>query len=691
MWHQCNLDKDNCVDLDQVLRVFSAPITEEHAWALVYQSLEILDNIIDDDQTEFYRIETARDILLTSDGLVHFNTFYLNRNNRNILRSESLAVADLGAAIYDALDYSVPQDSQRTLSTSLENLIDQMTSADEEDEEEEGEDEGIDDGYEVKQTGMCGAILELCRHHLAAKSEAECHYRAVCRALVAEALEISSFMEKMGDANNNEDLRELAMGDWASIWSDVMGQLRRGIKLRKVEYSKTPTEFELTPYEMLMADIRKRSYKLNPTEIPPKVKTDAKDMILEFIRSRPPLKPASHRVLPARKKDSTPMELLLEEIRTTDASKSLKKTNFPKPATPCAIRNESSKKKTISPDLCFFEDILNFDDDVSHSPEKLKNSSADCPTPGEFKVRSEVKSKVSQTQARNRTKVTRKPLLVNLPENEQFKPGVPQPKLKSTSSIESIKKSENLDLVKLSLFEFSHIRTQENKAEIDGYLCSVEKKRDLEQGKICFSCKNVRFKLINWAYDCNICKKNVCSKCFIKLRLPEEKLKDVTVASLISQLSPSNESKPLDNNFSEQSPADNNQLSMGTSLVRASLGRMSLRSRANPSPPSENLPKTSLVRSKTTLGREDILKAKSLNMPQKTPQATKIPEVPCSRPKMLRASTTLTSRDLEGVKLRNKTQLSNVCLPCKESLVQTIRTMSMKCRETRKIIPGLKI
>jgi len=82
MWHQCNLDKDKCVDLDQVLRVFSAPITEEHAWALVYQSLEILDNIIDDDQTEFYRIETARDILLTSDGLVHFNTFYLNRNNR---------------------------------------------------------------------------------------------------------------------------------------------------------------------------------------------------------------------------------------------------------------------------------------------------------------------------------------------------------------------------------------------------------------------------------------------------------------------------------------------------------------------------------------------------------------------------------------------------------------------------------
>ena len=100
-----------------------------------------------------------------------------------------------------------------------------------------------------------------------------------------------------------------------SIWSDVMGQLRQGIKLRKVEFSKTPTEFELTPYEMLMADIRKQSYTLNPTKIPPKVKTDAKDIILEFIRSRPPLKPASNRFLPPKRKDSTPVEMLMEVIK----------------------------------------------------------------------------------------------------------------------------------------------------------------------------------------------------------------------------------------------------------------------------------------------------------------------------------------------------------------------------------------
>lgn len=98
------------------------------------------------------------------------------------MRSESLAIADLGAAIYDALDYSLDSDEQRTLSNSLENLIDKMTSAEEE-EGEDNDDEGIDDEDDdiVRQSGQCSMILDLCRHHLASKSEAESHYRAVCR------------------------------------------------------------------------------------------------------------------------------------------------------------------------------------------------------------------------------------------------------------------------------------------------------------------------------------------------------------------------------------------------------------------------------------------------------------------------------------------------------------------------------
>ena len=74
----------------------------------------------------------------------------------------------------------------------------------------------------------------------------------------------------------------------------IIGELRRGVKLKKVECTYTPTEFELTPYEMLMDDIRSRRFKLRKVmvdgDIPPRVKKDAHALILEFIRGRPPLK-----------------------------------------------------------------------------------------------------------------------------------------------------------------------------------------------------------------------------------------------------------------------------------------------------------------------------------------------------------------------------------------------------------------
>ena len=71
--------------------------------------------------------------------------------------------------------------------------------------------------------------------------------------------------------------------------------MRDGVKLKKVDYTKTPVEYELTPYEVLMEDIRARRFTLNKImvdgELPPRIKKDAHDIILHFIRHRPPLKP----------------------------------------------------------------------------------------------------------------------------------------------------------------------------------------------------------------------------------------------------------------------------------------------------------------------------------------------------------------------------------------------------------------
>lgn len=43
-----------------------------------------------------------------------------------------------------------------------------------------------------------------------------------------------------------------------------MKELRRGVRLKAVEHiTITPTEYELTPFEILLDDIRSRRYTLN--------------------------------------------------------------------------------------------------------------------------------------------------------------------------------------------------------------------------------------------------------------------------------------------------------------------------------------------------------------------------------------------------------------------------------------------
>ena len=183
-------------------------------------------------------------------------------------------------------------------------------------------------------------VVQLCENRLSDGSEALSHYRNVCRALVSEALELSSFLERAWQGKNGtdcdfrEELQELALRDWAHLWITTMNELRNGVKLKKTDFTKTPIEYALTPYEMLMDDIRSKRYKLNKVmtpdgQLPMRVKKDAHDIILDFIRSRPPLKPASHRKLAPLRKYSTPQELLLMDISSENTRKSLRKTPGP--------------------------------------------------------------------------------------------------------------------------------------------------------------------------------------------------------------------------------------------------------------------------------------------------------------------------------------------------------------------------
>ncbi|EAT42147.1 AAEL006302-PA [Aedes aegypti] len=148
-------------------------------------------------------------------------------------------------------------------------------------------------------------VLAFCSSRVS-PSKPEDHYRAVCRALATETLELRTFLQRVcqGDAEvlrlkaqaetSGKVLEKIHFNDWARFWMQVVDELRRGVRLKKINFSRTPIEYELTPYEILMEDIRSRKYNLRKVmvdgDIPPKVKKDAHAVILEFIRSRPPLR-----------------------------------------------------------------------------------------------------------------------------------------------------------------------------------------------------------------------------------------------------------------------------------------------------------------------------------------------------------------------------------------------------------------
>ena len=108
-------------------------------------------------------------------------TFKRRRAGRRTISSENDVVADIGVAIYDALDYGVAQEEQRTLSKELEDVIDKMISSDDYDDIDDGEDEGLGEEVDISRTGLVKEVLEKCKSHLAISSDADGHFQGVCR------------------------------------------------------------------------------------------------------------------------------------------------------------------------------------------------------------------------------------------------------------------------------------------------------------------------------------------------------------------------------------------------------------------------------------------------------------------------------------------------------------------------------
>ncbi|KAK5646743.1 hypothetical protein RI129_005207 [Pyrocoelia pectoralis] len=595
---RCKLNSDGSVCLQDILESFHSPVREEHAWALFYQSCKFYEGLLGTNNHENYlSLTTLNHLFLQTDGNIHPNTLFGGSNatagaSRKKLNDEQHFIQGLGLVIYQALDHNSNVGEERTISQDLERLIAEMIS-DERNVPEvhhETDDEGIEkDSEEGEDLGESSKrtirhVMRMCEKHLPIlpKPQVEAHYKAVVRALVTEGLELSTFLEKVAKEKcdtNSAGLEQLQFADWARFWMQVVAELRMGVKLRKVNYSRAPIEYELTPYEILMKDIRTCRINLRKImvngDIPYKVTKDAHAIILEFIRSRPPLKKASDRKLPPPIRTFTPREQLMNSIRKGRQLRPVKK---------------GPTRKLIKID---FSQLQDEDDD--DEPMASNNSDGEPPNLWVYEecnplCESTLDAYDLATQDFEYSYRTRRHTLgvIEQPWGSQSvpqsRPGSRQscnsseadsiPPEMSTSLQDHLIASGKCwpdgmsleDRLSLTLEETIHIRSVLTKAEVEALPVEGRVRGDVENRKVCFLCLKTRFGIFGpWGQRCIICKRTVCFRCYSKVNIPMEQFAGVPVALLSPSILATPEEDRSESNSSRVTPDPDTEDDNGTS------------------------------------------------------------------------------------------------------------------------------
>ncbi|XP_077208921.1 protein spire homolog 1 isoform X4 [Paroedura picta] len=578
----------DALSLEEILGLYNQPINEEQAWAVCYQCCGSLRARLRRKEPPAGRVESPADIRIGKDGAVTL-TAGISEHSQC---SETEVIESLGIIIYKALDYGLKENEERELSPPLEQLIDHMTNTIEadgnKDEGYDALDEGVEDENAKENIEVIQSyrdVMKLCAAHLPTRSDAPTHYQAVCRALFAETMELYTFLAKIKSAKENlkkiqemdreasdesTDLDELKNADWARFWVQVMRDLRNGVKLKKVQerqFNPLPIEYQLTPYEMLMDDIRSKRYTLRKVmvngDIPPRLKKSAHEIILDFIRSRPPLNPASARKLkPTPPRPRSLHERILEEIKSErklrpvspdEIRRSRLDANTPETsrkvsesyvlngslAPEANVNGIASAQLTVqrkrllkAPTLA----ELDSSDSEEETIRKSASSSSISPsqmedtfpvTPGK-KVPPKFLPISSTPQPERRQPPQRRHSIEKeTPTNvRQFLP----PTKQSSRSLEEF--CYPVECLALTVEEVMHIRQVLVKAELEKYQQYKDVYTALKKGKLCFCCRTRRFSFFTWSYTCQFCKRPVCSHCCKKMRLPSKPYSTLPIFSL---------------------------------------------------------------------------------------------------------------------------------------------------------------
>ncbi len=75
-WRAAELNADSCLSLRQILGSFGAPVSEEQAWAVVYEAAKCLDACLASKASAPMKSVTeAHHLMVHSEGFVHPSTF----------------------------------------------------------------------------------------------------------------------------------------------------------------------------------------------------------------------------------------------------------------------------------------------------------------------------------------------------------------------------------------------------------------------------------------------------------------------------------------------------------------------------------------------------------------------------------------------------------------------------------------
>ncbi|CAI5662806.1 unnamed protein product [Oreochromis niloticus] len=584
------------LSLEEILRLYNQPINEEQAWAVCYQCCRTLAKehrgaaaTGASSAATSRKISGPGGVRIQKDGSVRVDHQGCEGKYSPCTITE--VIESLGIMIYKALDYGLKENEERELSPPLEQLIDLMTNMAEAEREA-----CLDEGYEATEeedevedsdnvSGIRGYrdILNLCTAHLPSVSDAPSHYQAVCRALYTETRELRTFLEKIKSAKENlrkmeeesseepgRDLNELQNADWARFWVQVMRDLREGVKLKKVkerQYNPLPIEYQLTPYEMLMDDIRSKRYKLRKVmvngDIPPRLKKSAHEVILEFIRSRPPLNPVSARKLkPQTQPPPTLHERILEEIkaerklrpvspdevrrgrldefsprmgRRTSSSLSLTNGSGSPRVEPSGSQSVPQRKRLLkAPSLAELDSSDSEDEIVGHksaSSSSVATSLMDDTSPESVlgKKTPPMFLPISSTPQPERRQTPQRRHSIEKETPTNVRPFQP-PSKQSSKSLEEF--CFPVECLSLTVEEVMHIRQVLVKAELEKFQQYKDIYNAMKKGKLCFCCRAKRFSFFTWSYTCQFCKKPVCAQCCKKMRLPSKPYSSLPIYSI---------------------------------------------------------------------------------------------------------------------------------------------------------------